>query len=100
MRGHIRRRYKNSWSVIIDREIVKDPETGRTIRKQKWITVTGTRDDAQKKLNEVLRGLDTNTYVDQSKMTVAEWLDTWFATAKTKFRAGTVVRYQGIIDNR
>jgi integrase len=48
----------------------------------------------------MLRSMKTNTYVDVSKMTVGEFIEEWFTVAKTELRAGTVERYQSIIDRR
>jgi len=94
MRGCIKKRYKGTYSVIFD------VETDAGQRKRKWVTVKGTRDDAQTKLNELLRQLDLHTYVDASKMTLAEWLTEWLALAKTRLRPATVTRYEAIITQR
>ena len=45
MRGHIRKRGKRSWSIVID--IGRDAN-GR--RRQKWHPVAGTKRDAEKEL--------------------------------------------------
>jgi integrase len=95
MRGCIRKRYKGTYSVVID---THDPATGK--RKRKWVTVKGNRKDAETKRTELLRQLDTDTYVDTSKMTLGEWLTEWFDVAKTALRPGTVDRYQSILDRR
>ena len=59
MRGHIVKRYKGSWSIVIDED--KDPETGK--RKQRWITVKGTKRDAEKELNRILSQKDMRNYI-------------------------------------
>jgi integrase len=94
MRGHIVKRYKGTYSVVIDTH----DETGK--RKRKWITVKGKREDAQTKLNELLVALKQDTYVDTSKLTLGQWLTEWFATAKTALRPATIDRYQSILDLR
>jgi len=43
MRGHIRKRGKNSWEIAID--VSKDPLTGR--RKQHFETVRGNKKDVE-----------------------------------------------------
>ena len=68
MRGHIRKRGSRSWAVVVD--IGRDPSTGR--RRQKWISVKGT-----KRMAEVIRDLDTNTFVEPSRLTLSEYLDIW-----------------------
>ena len=62
MRGCIKRRYKKAgtWSIIVDigrvpvldpetKQPLMDPVTGevKTKRKQKWITVKGTKEQAE-----------------------------------------------------
>jgi integrase len=69
-------------------------------RKRKWVTVKGKREAAQTKLTELLRSMDTNAYVDTSKLTVGEWLEEWFATAQTTMRPATISRYRSILDSR
>jgi len=39
MRGHIVKRYKNSYTVVLNLGI--DPTTGK--RKQQWLSVKGTK---------------------------------------------------------
>ena len=53
MRGHIRKR-GGTYAVVVDNG--HNPTTGK--RRQKWITVKGTKRDAERKLAEVLRELD------------------------------------------
>jgi len=73
MRGHIVKRYKSSYSVVLNLGV--DPVTGR--RKQQWISVKGTKKDAEKKLAELLHQLDAGTFMKPGKTTVAEFLEKW-----------------------
>lgn len=73
MRGHIRKRGKNSWAIVVD--IGRDPLTGK--RKQQWVSVKGSKKEAEKRLAEILHHVDTSTFVKPSKVTVAEFLDRW-----------------------
>ncbi|MFC1902668.1 hypothetical protein ACFLX4_01180 [Chloroflexota bacterium] len=50
MRGHITKRYKNSYTIVLSLGV--DPATGRT--KQRWVSVKGTKKDAEKKLGDKL----------------------------------------------
>ena len=59
MRGHITQRAKGSWSIVLD--LGRDPSTGK--RRQKWVTVRGTKKDAEKKLTELQSQLDSGDYV-------------------------------------
>lgn len=49
-RGHLRKRSKDAWSIVI--ELDRDPDTGK--RRQKWSTVYGTKRDAEKELTRLL----------------------------------------------
>lgn len=98
MRGSIKKRYKNSWSVILDLGLAPDPKTGRLKRKQKWITVRGTRRDAEKKLADSISAFNKSEFVEPSKVTLGAWLLQWVQRTKAKVRAGTYTRYKGIID--
>ena len=60
MRGSIRKRYKDRWSIIIDRGYHPDSTTGQLKRQQKWFTVHGTKRDAEKKLAELLHQANRN----------------------------------------
>lgn len=96
MRGHIRKRYKDSWSVVI--HMGKDPNTGKP--KYKWFTVKGSEDDAEKFLTEKLRQLDTNMYTDPGKMTVAEYLRKWVKNyCEPNLAKSTLIRNRGIVEN-
>jgi integrase len=74
MRGHIEQRSKNkgTWSIKI--ALGKD-SSGKY--KYKWYTVQGNKKDAERKLSELLYQLDTGSYIQPGKTTVAEYLDRW-----------------------
>jgi len=73
MRGHIVKRYKNSYTIVLNLGI--DLATGK--RKQQWVSVRGTKKDAEKRLAEILHQLDNGTFVKPGKTTLAEFLDRW-----------------------
>ncbi|MFA5368051.1 MAG: tyrosine-type recombinase/integrase [Dehalococcoidia bacterium] len=73
MRGHIVKRYENSYSIILN--LGHDPVTGK--RKQQWVSVKGTKKEAEKRLAELLHQLDTGTFVKPGKTTLAEYLKRW-----------------------
>lgn len=73
MRGNIRQRAKNSWTITI--ELPKDIIINK--RKQKYYTFKGTKKEAEKFLTEKLRELDTGLLIDTKKMKVGEYLDFW-----------------------
>jgi len=73
MRGHITKRGKDSYTVVLNLGI--DPATGR--RKQQWLSIKGTKKDAEKRLSELLHQLDTGTFMKPGKTTLAEYLERW-----------------------
>ena len=73
MKGHIRKRSKNSWTIVID--IGRDLATGQ--RCQKWHTVKGTKRDAQRALREILTSIDKGAYVEPTSIILGEWLEKW-----------------------
>lgn len=73
MRGHITKRGKNSYSIVIS--LGKDATTGKY--KYQWVTVKGTKKDAEKRLSEILHQLDNGSYMKPSKTTLREYLEKW-----------------------
>ncbi|MFC1924917.1 tyrosine-type recombinase/integrase [Chloroflexota bacterium] len=73
MRGHITKRGKNSYSIAIS--MGRDPTTNKY--KQQWISVKGTKKDAEKRLSEMLHQLDNGTFIKPGKTTLAEYLERW-----------------------
>jgi integrase len=73
MRGHIIKRYKDSYTIVINMGI--DPATGKY--KQQWYSVKGTKKEAEKKLAELLHQLDKGIFIKPDKITVAEFLERW-----------------------
>jgi integrase len=66
------RRGKKSWRLKFDVEPNAD---GR--RRTRYVTVKGTRQDAQKQLTRLLAQADAGTLVEPSKITLAEYLRFW-----------------------
>ena len=62
MRGHIKKRGKKSWSIVIDRG--RDSE-GK--RRQTWITIQGTKSEAEDRLTEELGKLRGGMFVEPSR---------------------------------
>ena len=81
MRGSLRKHYKDSWSLILDLGYQVDPETGRRKRRQKWITVRGTKRDAERRLAELLHQRHTHTFIDPSAVTFGTWIEEWLDKA-------------------
>lgn len=102
MQGSIKRRYRGSWSVILEMGYQVDPKTGKMRRRQKWVTVRGTRRDAERRCAELVRDINRGEFVDRSPKTVAQWLREWLdkAIRPPAKRASTYSRYRHVIDTR
>ena len=59
MRGSMKQRSRGSWTLILDLGYVEDPCTGRRKRRQQWMTVRGTKRDAETRLNTLLTDVTT-----------------------------------------
>jgi len=73
MRGHITKRGKNSWTIVLS--LGRDLATGKY--GQQWVSVQGTRKDAERKLAELLHQVDTGGFVRPARLTVGELLKRW-----------------------
>jgi integrase len=73
MRGHITKRGKNSYTIVLS--LGNDPTTGK--RKQHWESVKGTKKEAETRLSELLTQLDTGAFMKPGKTTLGEYLDRW-----------------------
>lgn len=93
MRGHIRKRGRG-FVVVVD---VGRDEAGR--RRQKWHSGYKTKREACAALTEILGRMQTCTYVEPSKQTVASFMREWLATMQATLKPSTFVSYQGIVDS-
>ena len=94
MRGHVVKRYEDSYTIVLN--LGMDPATGK--RKQQWITVKGTKKDAEKRLAELLHQLDNGTFIKPGKTTVAEYLRKWLEDyCRTNLAPKTTEGYESIV---
>jgi integrase len=100
MRGSIKQRSPGSWTLILDLGYVQDPATGTRKRRQQWITVRGTKRDAETRLNTLLSDASDGTLVTPNKRTVAAWLLEWVEKAiKPPMRTPRAyATYRNVID--
>ena len=98
MKGNITRRGKKSWRLKFD--IGRDSATGA--RDIQYQTVKGTRQDAERKLRELLGMVDNSTYVEPSKITIAEHVRARVAqwAAAGEISPKTAERYQDLTENQ
>jgi len=93
MRGHIVKRYKNSYLLKIS--LGKDTDTGKY--RYQYCTVQGSRKDAEKKLTEMWHQRDTGIYTKPGKITLAEYLNKWLEDyAKPNLSPRSFERYESI----
>jgi len=72
MRGHIEKRGKESYSIAIS---MGRDNTGKY--KYQWVSVKGTKKDAEKRLAEMLHQIDNGTFIKPGKTTLADYLEKW-----------------------
>lgn len=93
MRGQLRKRYDNSWSIIL--YLGKD-ELGK--KKYKWFTFHGTKPQAEAKLAELIHEYNQSGYVEPSALTVREYLDRWLnEVIKPHRRQKTYEAYEQVV---
>lgn len=95
MPGHLERRSKNSWTIVI--EAGRDPVTGKRKRLKK--AFRGNKRDAEKEMARLLTELEKGTYVKPSKLTFGEYLRDWLQNYGTTRLAPTTRRRYGQIIN-
>jgi integrase len=95
--GHIRQRGHQGWELKFD--LGRDPVTGK--RLSRYVNFRGTKREAQAELNRLLNRKNEGTYVDPTKMTVAEYLEHWLAVdIDRRLSAKTAARHRGIVQHQ
>jgi integrase len=93
--GHIRPQGDGSWEIKFD--LGRDPVTGKRITK--YVTFRGTKRKAQEELTRLLSQRNEGTYVDPTRMTVAEYLRHWLeADIDRRVATRTAARQRGIVE--
>jgi integrase len=91
MRGHIKQRSKGSWTIVLD--LGRDPASGK--RKQQWVTIRGTKKQAETKLAELQHQLDSGGYIKPTKETVGSFLQRYLDDyIGTQVRPNTLEGYR------
>ena len=95
MTGSIRNRGTRSWEITID--LGRD-EAGKRIRR--FVTVKGTKKQAQQRLRELLTELDGGIVPSTGRIMMRDWLPRWMADCVEGYLGqATVDRYGGIVQN-
>ena len=92
MKGHIRQRGKDSWSLVIDLGKGSDGK-----RRQKWHTVHGGKRKAQAELNRLLAEVEQGTYIEASARKVSEYLGEWLESRREELAPKTLERYRELV---
>lgn len=95
MRGHIRKRGKRSWELTVYRGKLPSGKPDRIIK-----SVKGTKREADEVLAELLRQIQTGTTVDDKKLTVKEFLQSWLREVVSNLAATTSDRYEQVVELR
>lgn len=93
--GSIRQRPDGTWEARVT--VGTDPGTGKPIRKSLY---GKTQKDVRQKMTAMQQAIDSGTYQEPSKTTVAEWLDEWMKTfCAVKVKPLTYSSYEVAIKN-
>lgn len=93
MKGHLEQRGKNVWKIVLE---LGENADGKRLRSAP--TFHGTKREAEEEMTRLLRKLHTGTYVDETRMTVKQYLEHWLATyAKPTVGERTYDRYEEIV---
>ena len=94
MKGSIRERSKGRFEITVDKG--KDLKTGKRVRY--FESVKGRKSDAQKRLHELLYTIEKGTYIEPTRLTVAQFLRDWLRDyAAIQTAPKTHERYEEII---
>jgi integrase len=95
MAGQIIKRGERTWLVRVF--LGRDPHTGK--RRYHNHTVKGSKKDAQRYVNGVLREIDMGTFVEPTRMTLNGYLDHWLENAaRPRVRERTFDSYEALLD--
>jgi len=93
MRGNIRRRTKDSWTIQV--YAGKDPATGR--KRYVSRTVRGSKKDAEAALASLIRAQETGLDLAAARLTVSAYLDRWLEVSKERVKPRTHFRYAELV---
>jgi integrase len=92
MRGSIARRGARSWRIKYDLP-------GTTKRETRYVTIRGKRQDAERELARLIGAVHDGTNVEQSKVTVADYLRSWLSGAHG-LADKTAERYRQLVEQQ
>jgi len=93
MKGHLRKRSKDSWTIVVDLGLKANGK-----RNQTWKSTKGTKKDAEALLARMLTELEDGVYIEPNNITVSKYLTKWLASIDATLSAKTYERYEEIIN--
>lgn len=94
MRGHIRKRAKNSWTLVVERG--RDPVTGK--RRQQWKSIKGSKKQAEAELARLINSVETGSEVDPAKQSLADYIERWLKSCERHLKPRTLQRYRELMN--
>lgn len=94
MRGCIYKRSKDSWTIVVD--LPRDSETNK--RRQKSVTIRGSKKDAEKELARLINEIETGIYINTEKITVADYLKKWLEFTRQSIEPSTYRCYKVAVE--
>lgn len=88
MKGHLEKRAKGSWTIVI--ELGYNP--ARKTRDRIYRAVQGPKREADKLMHQILHELQTGTYIEPTNLTLGEYLERWLNTHGTQNLAPKTLR--------
>lgn len=89
MRGHIRKRSRDSWTIQV--YAGRDPVTGKKVQVTQ--TVKGTKKHAELALAKLIHSAETGIEISGAKLTVADYAKKWLDAKRKTVRPKTLERY-------
>ena len=94
--GNITKRGARSWRLKYDL-----PNGTIDGRRTAYVTVRGSRKNAERELRKRLTAVDEGIVIEPSRATVGAWLDQWLdETAALRVSAKTLERYHGLVNQQ
>lgn len=87
--GSIRKRANGTWEGRAT--VGFDPDTGTQKRKSVYAR---TKNEAREKLTSIISEVDNNEYLEESSMTVAQWMNIWLNDCLQDVAHSTRIRYE------
>ncbi len=85
----------NTWTILY---YPIDPKTGK--KKQRWKGGFKTKKEAQDAIYEINAKINSNTYIEPTKMTLAKYLNKWYDShCKPRLSSNTLRGYRVNIEN-